>query len=353
MLRTNFTKEMTNLTMLTADEQAGIVLTLVIIAQLDEGRELLCVNFDPDAPDSLPDPDDVLDIAIIDDECVETEESQENGTDNTFTPPKCSFTSFLCVLEMMLSFHAWYKSTEPIDWTGDVSKEQLRNSIRVMLSTITKVLPRKTGFGWRLQKFHEHLHIPDDVDRFGSPKNFAGLDIWCEYHLNKKIYRSHPNYRGGGMWMDWCIIGRHRCSSDTRKERSDRVAGILTAYPPSHYPAKIFGFFKNRKNEWMSIVQSCITKENSNEDSCITERWYLEYENRAVRSVSNEIVQTDIVTYITTPVLRVTPCGNIIDRVYVVEETQGVYESITDDHSCLVVLVKKRSQWKKYFTYLT
>jgi hypothetical protein len=61
---------------------------------------------------------------------------------------------------------------EPIDWTGDVSKEQQRISIRVMLSTITKVLPRKTGFGWRLQKFHEHLHIPDDIDRFGSPKTF-------------------------------------------------------------------------------------------------------------------------------------------------------------------------------------
>jgi hypothetical protein len=172
------------------------------------------------------------------------------------------------------------------------------------------------------------------------PNNLAGLDIWCEYHLDKKIFRSHPNYHGGGIWMDWCIIGRHRCSSDTRKEHSDRVAGILTAYPPSHYPAKIFGFFKNRNNEWMSIVQSCIAKENSIEDSCLTERWHLEYEDRAVRSISNEIAQTDIVTYITTLVLRVTPCSNIIDRVYVVEETQGIYESITDDHSRLVVLVK-------------
>jgi hypothetical protein len=41
MLRTNFTKGMTNLTMLTADEQAGIALTILIISQTKEGKELL------------------------------------------------------------------------------------------------------------------------------------------------------------------------------------------------------------------------------------------------------------------------------------------------------------------------
>jgi Plavaka transposase len=41
MLRTNFTKGMTNLKMVTADEQAGIALTLLIIAQLDVGRDIL------------------------------------------------------------------------------------------------------------------------------------------------------------------------------------------------------------------------------------------------------------------------------------------------------------------------
>jgi hypothetical protein len=86
MLRTNFAKGMMNLTtMLTADEQAAIVLMLVIVAQLDEGRELLSVNFDPDSPDTLPEPKDVLDIANINDECVEKEDTQENGTENTFT----------------------------------------------------------------------------------------------------------------------------------------------------------------------------------------------------------------------------------------------------------------------------
>jgi hypothetical protein len=42
--------------------------------------------------------------------------------------------------------------------------------------------------------------------------------------------------------VDWCTIGRHHCSSDTRKERAERVAGILPAHPPSHYPAKFLVF---------------------------------------------------------------------------------------------------------------
>jgi hypothetical protein len=56
-------------------------------------------------------------------------------------------------------------------------------SIITMLEMLKKVLPRATGNGWKLQKFREHLHIPDDIEMYGSPKNFE-TGIW----ENRLIY---------------------------------------------------------------------------------------------------------------------------------------------------------------------
>jgi hypothetical protein len=161
MLRTNFTKGLTNLTMLTADEQAGVILTILIIAQLDEGKRLLAENFQANAEDVIMLPlytnDDM--ILLDEDESEEDDFVVKSKTETSFIAPQCSFNDFLQVIEMMLAFHSWYKSTIPIQWDPIHSKKRLKNSIVLMLDTIARVLPRHGGFGWRLQKFHEHLHI--------------------------------------------------------------------------------------------------------------------------------------------------------------------------------------------------
>jgi hypothetical protein len=72
MLRTNFTKGLTNLTMLTADEQAGVILTILIIAQLDERKRLLAENFQADAEDVV-----MLPLYTNDDTILLDDESEE------------------------------------------------------------------------------------------------------------------------------------------------------------------------------------------------------------------------------------------------------------------------------------
>jgi len=40
------------------------------------------------------------------------------------------------------------------------------------LSTIKEFTPHNHGNGWKLQKFHEILHLPIDIYMFGSSQNY-------------------------------------------------------------------------------------------------------------------------------------------------------------------------------------
>ena len=40
-----------------------------------------------------------------------------------------------------------------------------------MMEQIKKYAPRKDKNGWRLQKFHDLLHVVRDIENFGSPNN--------------------------------------------------------------------------------------------------------------------------------------------------------------------------------------
>ena len=82
------------------------------------------------------------------------------------------------LLETVLSFHAYYKRGHPFEWlTTSLSESQyacrqLRLKVRMLIRMIVKRVPRNTGNGWKLQKLHDLLHIPDNILYFGSPQNF-------------------------------------------------------------------------------------------------------------------------------------------------------------------------------------
>ena len=438
MLRTNFTKGMTNLTMITADEEAGMALTLLIVAQTNVGQ------------------------VILDKRNSNDDEVDELGG--------CSFQNFVELIESLLAFHAWYKSTKKIPWKAD-SKSILTESIRMMLNKVKNTLPRTEGNGWKIQKFHELMHIPTDVCNFGSPKNFdtgimenrliyvgkinakttlkrgpqiftrqlgdriyhqqcfqkakrcldiiddesetdnddenstnstisnitvpniqnsllaqskpsyvvrnvgnghctfkwltktinsipdticnrmgeiikeyglSNLEVYTEIKHLGKIYRAHPNYRSQGVWYDWAMIKYDLSNDDILRKEKNRKEGITPAYPCGHYPAKVLGFFM-LEGLLQCLIHSCESKTSSKEDSCLTERWYLEYElkNATNRAASNVLL----------PKLRVCEVACIADRVYVVEESPGHHETKAN-HSSLVVLVKKREMWIPYFTQI-
>ena len=180
MPRYCFIKGMTNLTMITADEEVGMALVVVIVGQTERGKRAF-----------LPGLDEESDNCHVDEEGSsshdsESESHQEEGTncsvstqasfasdimDQNDLPSACTFESFIQVFEMMLCFHAWYKSETPIKW-DESSFSTISHSIRSMMKSIIEVFPRNEGNGWNIQKLHELLHIPTDIMNFGSPKNF-------------------------------------------------------------------------------------------------------------------------------------------------------------------------------------
>ena len=104
---------------------------------------------------------------------------------------KCSWVDFISLVEGLLCFHSWYK-LDAVSWfnkNGGASEENVEHisaSTRKLLAMVKCYMPRKTGLRWKIQKFHDITHLADDIDRFGSPKNFdAGpfeslLKVWAK-----------------------------------------------------------------------------------------------------------------------------------------------------------------------------
>jgi hypothetical protein len=125
---------------------------------------------------------------------------------------------------------------------------------------------------------------------------------------------------------------------DIERAERNRDQNIESAYPPGFYPAKLLCFFKI--NNYLHCVIHCTeTKINSDNDSCLTERWNLEYNIPRQRNRCRGIF----------PLFRYCEVDSIDDRVFVVEESPGVWSDL-QDMSSLVVLVKHKNKWKDYFT---
>jgi hypothetical protein len=170
-----------------------------------------------------------------------------------------------------------------------------------------------------------------------ADENIASLDIFTEIIHRKKTYRAHPNYRNGGPWYDWCMVRYEPSEADILREATNRVNNIASAYPSGYYPAKLLGFFMLHGN-LHCIIHCTETKLNSDKDSCLTECWNLEYNQR--RGNRNNTQR---------PLFRYCEVVCIEDRVFVVEESPGVWAELYDKSSC-IVMVKHSRMWKDYFT---
>jgi len=84
----------------------------------------------------------------------------------------CNSMDILYVLEMNLAFYAWYKRGEPFPVMDMASISSVKRSICILLNSIKEFTPRNHSNGWKLQKFHELLHLPMDMYMFGSPQNY-------------------------------------------------------------------------------------------------------------------------------------------------------------------------------------
>ena len=105
---------------------------------------------------------------------------------------------FVELLEMMLCFHAFYKRGAPYEWSDpDASQKNILIRIRTMMAMLVMRLPRTSGKGWELQKFHDLLHVAQDMGEFGSPQNVdagpgeSSLKQWAKYPAKTTQKRGH------------------------------------------------------------------------------------------------------------------------------------------------------------------
>jgi hypothetical protein len=184
-----------------------------------------------------------------------------------------------------------------------------------------------------------------------TTNRLSTLDVFTEIKHDGMLYRAHPNYRGGGPWYDWAAVQFVPSDVDKQRNISDRRDLVLPAYPVGIYPCKMLAFFYIGNVLWF-LSHPTMEKISSDEDSCLTERWNLQYVPKRYKHDGKYIL-------VQAPDITLYEVQSIVDRIYVVEEDPGIHAELgykssihaeLEYRSSLVLLVKKREMWPKYFT---
>jgi hypothetical protein len=132
---TDFSNGITNLTKISAAERVGLVFLFVILVQHDVGWAIVSAALQKHATDLV----DILEL-----------------------------------FEAMLCFDAWLnQDTYWLLDTTEVAKRQLVTSIQHLMDMCAARIPSTKQHAWNFPKFHELLHLPDDMERFGASINFS------------------------------------------------------------------------------------------------------------------------------------------------------------------------------------
>ena len=133
---TDFSNGVTNLTKISAAERVGLMFLFVILSQYDEGWEILA--------------------------------SALNQTS------RMQLRDVIAVFEALLCFDQWLNMATYWRIENSVeAKLQVQTSIRTLLSMCKQHIPLAKNKTWKYPKFHELLHIVEDIERFGAPINYC------------------------------------------------------------------------------------------------------------------------------------------------------------------------------------
>lgn len=245
--RLNFSKGFSKLSLLTSDEWAGKLFVLLLVLHTTEGRGVFKMN-DNDRDDiecrvfgnenvdaqlsagfsNLDTEQQCQEYSLQADAVektrpkktkakkapkpssveVELENQQKEKRNSEDVPEemlrKCSMNDFTQLAEALLAFHAWYKlGVHPIDpTTKKIDTASISASVQKMLAMVRFYAPRKKGNGWKLQKFHDLMHLAGDMERFGPPSNFdagpheSGLRFWAKLPAMTSQTRGYNTFSG-------------------------------------------------------------------------------------------------------------------------------------------------------------
>jgi len=130
----NLSSSITGLTKISASERVGLLFLMVILANIDRGSAIFEAAF-----------------AL-----------KDNGK---------TVQDIIEVLEALLTFDAWLNQDSY--WALQNATRYMRsaqNSIQALLQLCKECFPHHK---WQFPKFHEMLHIINDMERFGATKNFS------------------------------------------------------------------------------------------------------------------------------------------------------------------------------------
>ena len=211
-LRTNFSKGITNATLLTSNEWPGLLLVYLIVAQTYQGSAILdSGRYEKDdkaakksaakrqrkriAKDQRSGglfkkrKSFVPNNMELDDEerCHFLNSDGEVNEDVTYDGPQCNSRDFIQLAEQLLAFHAYYSQSTKFWDEGDKNgKIELHKAMAVVLEQLTTTLCR-VGNGWNTAKVHSTFrHVADLIGKYGSPTNTdaevgeRGLKDWAK-----------------------------------------------------------------------------------------------------------------------------------------------------------------------------
>jgi len=122
----------TNLSQMNAKYKVGMMFTVVIIALTDEGHEFFMDHFATEG----------------------------------------RYQKMVYVFQLLLCYWVWLKKTHFWPRGDHRARMAAREAISIMLAELKMLWPRQQGQGWRKPKYHEQLHVPDDIERNGAPANY-------------------------------------------------------------------------------------------------------------------------------------------------------------------------------------
>ena len=143
---TDFTQGITNLTKISAAERLGLVFLFVVLSQYDEGWEILDSTF--------------------------AHRSTKMNADGTVR--EIVLSKVIEVFEAMLCFDQWLnQSTYWSEEHHAESKLSVQQSIQTLMELCVDNIPLGEKKTWKFPKFHELLHVVDNMERFGAPINYC------------------------------------------------------------------------------------------------------------------------------------------------------------------------------------
>ena len=217
--RTNFAKGCTNMKLLQAFEWPGLLVVYLVMSQTYRGRSILKYRFDDkdarykirvqqwkaklakkaERTALLRGGGHHAGFAEVGTAAVTASEDEDEEEDLTMEDtqdveqlPRCTVNKFVCLMDQLLTFHAYYK--QMFFWKkGDRGAEiHLHEALMTTLQCLTSTLVRQNGSGWNLQKVHEvFFHLTRQIAELGRPNNTdcqvgeRGLKVWGKHDANQ------------------------------------------------------------------------------------------------------------------------------------------------------------------------